>query len=68
MKATAKIGIKPEKCIVVEDAISGIESAYRANIGKIIAIGPENRHENLERLKGVNYVISNFKEFDRNVF
>lgn len=68
LKATAKIGIKPEKCIVVEDAISGIESAYRANIGKIIAIGPENRHENLERLKGVNYVISNFKEFDRNVF
>ncbi|OAM92445.1 haloacid dehalogenase superfamily, subfamily IA, variant 3 with third motif having DD or ED [Pelosinus fermentans] len=68
LKAAAKIGIKPEKCIVVEDAISGIESAYRANIGKIIAIGPENKHENLKNLKGVNYVISNFKEFDRNIF
>jgi HAD superfamily hydrolase (TIGR01509 family) len=68
LEAAAKIGIKPEKCIVVEDAISGIESAYRANIGKIIAIGPKNKHENLKKLKGVNYVISNFTEFDRNIF
>ena len=68
LKAAAKIGIKPEKCIVVEDAISGIESAYRANIGKIIAIGPKNNHENLRKMKGVNYVISNFKELDRNLF
>ncbi|PRR81885.1 HAD family hydrolase [Clostridium vincentii] len=67
LKAAAKIGIKPEDCIVVEDAVSGIESAYRANIGKIIAIGPKDKHENLKKLKGVDCVISDFKEFDRNI-
>lgn len=64
LKAAAKLGLKPENCIVVEDAISGIESAYRANIGKIIAIGPESKHENLRKIKGVSTVISNFKEFN----
>lgn len=64
LKAATKIGVKPENCIVIEDAISGIESAYRANIGKIIAIGPESKHENLRKIKGVSTVISNFKEFD----
>lgn len=68
LKAAAKIGIKAEKCIVVEDAISGIESAYRANIGKIIAIAPKSKHKNLKKLKGVDCVISDFKEFDRNIF
>lgn len=68
LKAAAKIGIKAEKCIVVEDAISGIESAYRANIGKIIAISPKSKHKNLKKLKGVDCVISDFKEFDRNIF
>lgn len=64
LKAAAKLGVQPENCIVIEDAISGIESAYRANIGKIIAIGPESKHENLRKIKGVSTVISNFKEFN----
>jgi beta-phosphoglucomutase-like phosphatase (HAD superfamily) len=68
LRASSQIGVKPEKCIVVEDAVSGIESAYRANIGKIIAIGPENKHESLKKLKGVDCVISDFKDFDRSVF
>ena len=67
LKAADKIGVSPEKCIVVEDSISGIEAAYRANIGKIVAIGPENKHESLKKLKGVNYVISNFNEFDKSI-
>lgn len=65
IKAAAKIGIKPENCIVVEDAVSGIEAAYRADIGKIIAIGPKDTHEKLKNLNGVDSVISDFNEFDR---
>lgn len=60
LKAADKLGLRPEQCIVFEDAISGIESAYRANIGKIIAIGPESKHEDLKNLKGVERVIGNF--------
>ena len=36
--AAKNIGLKPKDCIVIEDAISGINSAYAAGIGKIIAI------------------------------
>ena len=36
--AAKNIGLAPKDCIVVEDAISGIDSAYAAKIGKIIAI------------------------------
>lgn len=68
LRASSKMGVKPEKCIVVEDAVSGIESAFRANIGKIIAIGPEDKHEDLKKLKGVNLVIKDFEHFDRNIF
>ncbi|GAA0703122.1 HAD family phosphatase [Paraclostridium ghonii] len=65
LKAAATIGVKPEDCIVIEDAISGIESAYRANIGKIIAITPRDTHEYFLNLKGVDFVINDFNEFNR---
>ena len=41
LKAAEKIDLSPQKCIVIEDAISGIKSAYNAKIGKIIAINPD---------------------------
>lgn len=68
LKAAAKINLKPQECIVVEDSASGIEAAYRANIGKIIAIGPKSKHENLKKLNGVDCVISDFSEFDGSIF
>lgn len=68
LKAAAKIDISPSKCIVVEDAISGIEAAYCANIGKIVAIGPKCNHDNLKKNKGVSTVISDFTEFDKSYF
>lgn len=68
LKAADKLGFNPDNCIVVEDAISGIESAFRANIGKIIAIGPKEKHESLKKLNGVNCVISDFTEFDITIF
>lgn len=67
LKAAATIGIKPEDCIVIEDAMSGIESAYRANIGKIIAITPRDTHEYFLNLKGVDFVITDFNEFSRDL-
>lgn len=67
LKASERIGIDPEYCIAVEDSISGIEAACRANIGKIIAIGPKSKHEYLKEIKGVDCIISNFNEFDRSI-
>ena len=60
--------VKPEECLVFEDAVSGIQSAYRAGIGKIIAIDPSGTFTELLRdLPGVCGIIQNFDEFDRNL-
>lgn len=67
LKAADKIGLKPEQCVVFEDAISGIESAYRANIGKIIAIGPIDKHEGLRTLEGVDDVIVDYRDLNINL-
>ncbi|CUH96537.1 hypothetical protein P22_2627 [Propionispora sp. 2/2-37] len=65
IKSAENLGLTPEQCIVFEDADAGIEAARRANIGKIIAIGPQQVHGRLRELAGVQLVISTFTEFDR---
>ncbi|MDO4287534.1 MAG: HAD family phosphatase [Eubacteriales bacterium] len=40
--AANALGIPPEKCIVIEDAVAGTQSARAADIGYIILINPEN--------------------------
>jgi len=37
-----KLGLKPEQCIVLEDAESGVEAALAANM-KAVGVGPEGR-------------------------
>lgn len=68
LMAADKIGLVPEKCIVVEDALSGIEAAHRANAGKIIAIGPKHKHSEFASLTGVASVIASFYDLDRDTF
>ena len=64
LRAAEKIGRKPEECIVFEDAVSGIESARRAGIGKIIAKAPEGKKDAFRGLPGVYKVIGSFDEVD----
>lgn len=66
--AADKIGLKPEECIVIEDAIAGIEAAKSAGIAKIIAIASLEPDEFYQNMNGVSKIIHNFNEFDRNVF
>lgn len=68
LKAADKINISPNKCLVIEDAISGITAAKRANIGKIIAIVPKDKHDEFSKIDGVSQVIETFNEIDRNIF
>lgn len=65
VKSAQNLGLPPEQCIVFEDADSGIEAARRAQVGKIIAIGPQQAHGRLRELEGVQLVISTFHEFDK---
>lgn len=66
--AAEKIGLSPQDCIVVEDALSGIEAAKAANIGKIVAICSEEPPELYKSIPCVSLIINDFDEFDRNLF
>lgn len=66
--AAKNIGLTPQECIVVEDAISGIESARAANIGKIIAICSEESPELYKSIPAVSEIINNFREFNKDLF
>lgn len=65
--AAKKIGLLPQECIVIEDAIAGIRSAQSAGIGKVFAIAslePVQFYQNIDGLAGI---ISNFYEFDKSL-
>ena len=68
LKAASKIDISPSRCLVVEDAVSGITAAKRANIGKIVAIAPKNKCNEVSKISGISQVIQNFNEIDKGIF
>ena len=67
MIAAEKIGLKPSECVVVEDAIAGINSAKSAGIGKILAIASLEPVEFYQKMEGLEGIIMNFNEFDRSL-
>lgn len=67
IKAAKKLNLNPQDCIVVEDAISGIESAKNAGIGKIIAIASMESVDLYKNIPAVSQIIKNFDEIDRNI-
>ena len=67
MIAAKKIGLKPSDCVVIEDAIAGIKSAKSAGIGKISAIASLEPVEFYQKIEGLEGIIMNFHEFDRNL-
>lgn len=46
LKAASSLGCLPEQCIVIEDAVAGIQSANKAEIGKVFIMidSPEKKH------------------------
>ncbi len=66
--AAKNIGILPKDCIVIEDAISGINSAKNADIGYIIAIASIESEEIYKNIPCVKQIIKNFDEIDRKLF
>ena len=64
LKAADVLSLKPEECIVIEDARSGIASAHAAGIGHIIAIGPKNTHDALRQIPGVDEVVEALDQVD----
>lgn len=68
IKAAGKLNLSPQDCIVIEDAVSGIESAKNAGIGKIIAIASMESVDLYKNIPAVSQIIKNFDDIDRNIF
>lgn len=66
--AAKNLELAPQDCIVIEDALSGIEAARLANIGKIIAIASREPKEFYKNVPGVSQIITDFNQIDRNIF
>lgn len=63
LKAAANLGLNPEECVVVEDAVSGIEAARAAKAGKIVAIASMESPDLYNKIPAVGLVIKDFKDF-----
>ena len=66
--AANKLGLAPKDCIVVEDAVSGINAAENAGIGKIVAIASMEPVELYKKMPCVGEIITDFAQLDRTQF
>jgi len=65
IKAADNLQLRTEQCVVIEDAKMGIIAAHNAGIGKIIALGPVDKHEVLQSLEGVSLVITSLEQIPK---
>ena len=66
--AAKNLGLNPCECIVIEDALSGIEAAEKAGIGNIIAIASREPVDFYKEVKGVSQIITDFNQIDKSIF
>ena len=65
LAAARNLGLDPGRCVVVEDAVSGVMAAHAAKIGYIVGIGGSASHAALLKPKGAAVVIRTLKDFPR---
>jgi HAD superfamily hydrolase (TIGR01509 family) len=64
LETARKLKVKPENCIVFEDAPNGIEAAKR---GKMKSIGRLTKHNTKKELKNADLIIKDFSEVSYSV-
>jgi beta-phosphoglucomutase-like phosphatase (HAD superfamily) len=64
LAAAGNIGVDPARCVVVEDAISGVMAALAARIGYIVGLGAGS-HARLLTSRGAAVVIDTLRDFPR---
>ena len=65
LAAARNLGLDPGRCVVVEDAVSGVESAQAAKIGYIVGIGAAASRAGVLESKGAALVIETLRDFPR---
>ncbi|OFY52057.1 MAG: beta-phosphoglucomutase [Bacteroidetes bacterium GWF2_41_31] len=61
LTAAKNLGVDPDKTIVVEDAVSGVQAGKNGNFGLVIGLAREENHEAL-RSNGADLVVSDLEE------
>ena len=64
LQAAKNLGLNPKDCIVIEDAISGIQAAHAAGIGRIIAIASMEDTALYKSMPEVSHIIKDFRNFE----
>ena len=59
LEAARRINIKPEDCVVIEDAVDGVEAAHK---GGMKAVGLITEYNSVEEIKQADLMIRNFSE------
>ena len=62
LTAAHKLGLDPQQCLVFEDAKAGIESAYRAGAGRIVALATTLDRTTLEALHQADQIIDDYRQ------
>ncbi len=65
LEAAARLNLPPGDCIVVEDALSGIQAANAAGIGHVIALVGNNQDALQRDPDGVSQKLHDLSAFDR---
>lgn len=66
LQAAKKLRLQPVDCVVIEDSISGIQSARSAGIGYIIAMVSEGSNLDSNSNKGIDQVVENLAQIPWN--
>lgn len=61
-QASKNIHTPIEDCLIIEDSMSGIQSAYLAGCHQIVVMDSANKRDEYEKLPGVIKVINDFDE------
>lgn len=65
LEAAKELNVKPAECIVIEDALSGVEAGSKGNFYLVIGINNNNRKEKMLKA-GADTVVNNLQEFYMN--
>ncbi len=60
VKAAENVGSSPERSVVVEDAVSGVQAGVSGGFGLVIGVARENNEEELKK-NGADVVITDFE-------
>lgn len=63
LEAARRLGVAPERCVVFEDAISGVQAGRAGGFGLVVGVNREDQREALERA-GADMVVDDLSEID----